>query len=176
MAKNDARKTVAMAPYTDEQLTEIYDKTGGYCRYCKKKLAFTNYGRAGRKGAWEVDHGNPVSRGGTDYLRNLSPACIDCNRDKSDRTAQSYQRSVDQSSASSSSGCFIATAAYGTPLAPEVDALRSFRDVVLLPTPMGRLATRAYYAVSPPIAAVVAKSRPARNMIRYFLSRLAKRL
>jgi len=49
-----------------------------------KKLALTNYGMPREKGAWEIDHSNPVSRGGTNYLRNLVPACISCNRSKED--------------------------------------------------------------------------------------------
>jgi hypothetical protein len=42
--------------YTDEELSIIYDKNRGYCWHCGKKLAFTNYGQYGKKGAWEVDH------------------------------------------------------------------------------------------------------------------------
>lgn len=79
--------------FTDDELSEIYDKSDGYCRYCGKKLAFTNYGRLGERGAWEVDHSVPRSRGGTDYLRNLVPACVDCNRDKGPRTGKSYRAS-----------------------------------------------------------------------------------
>jgi 5-methylcytosine-specific restriction endonuclease McrA len=71
--------------YTDEELSYIYDKNNGYCWHCGKKLAFINYGRYGRKGAWEVDHSNPLSKGGTDYFRNLVPACVECNRSKGDR-------------------------------------------------------------------------------------------
>src|SRR6266550_538484 len=165
-----------MARWTREQLTEIYDKTNGYCRYCGKKLAFTNHGRAGRKGAWEVDHSNPVSQGGTDYYRNLSPACIDCNRDKSDRTAQSYQRSMSPAPASSSTDCFIVTAAYGSPLDPEVGRFRTFRDAVMLTNRPGRMLVRAYYALSPPMAGVVRRSPLATRIVRSFLSRIARRL
>ncbi len=69
--------------YDDKRLRRIYDKTGGYCHHCDKKLAFTNYGVVGARAAWEVDHGSPRSRGGTDHLNNLHPSCIPCNRDKS---------------------------------------------------------------------------------------------
>ncbi|MGD0496198.1 MAG: HNH endonuclease signature motif containing protein [Candidatus Bathyarchaeia archaeon] len=41
-------------------------------------------GRLGKRGAWEVDHSRPLSRGGTDYLRNLVPSCVECNRSKGD--------------------------------------------------------------------------------------------
>lgn len=48
----------------------------------------------GERGAWEVDHSVPKSRGGTDYLRNLVPACIDCNRLKGTRLGNSVRASV----------------------------------------------------------------------------------
>jgi len=79
--------------YSDETLCEIYYKTDGYCNYCGKKLALGNYGQIGARGAWEVDHSNPKCRGGTDYFRNLVPACVDCNRDKGARTGKSYRAS-----------------------------------------------------------------------------------
>lgn len=45
-------------PYSRSQLRRIYDRTSGYCHLCHKKLAFTNYGRYGAKGVWEVEHSN----------------------------------------------------------------------------------------------------------------------
>lgn len=76
--------------YTDEELNEIYDKNNGYCWHCGKKLAFKNYGIVGAKGAWEIDHSVPVSRGGTDYFRNLVPSCISCNRSKRELKTREY--------------------------------------------------------------------------------------
>lgn len=67
------------------------------------------------------------------------------------------------------SGCFIATAAFGTPLAPEVEMLRSFRDRVLLPHPAGRAFTRSYYRWSPAIARRLSRSEPARALVRALL-------
>jgi 5-methylcytosine-specific restriction endonuclease McrA len=82
---------MASMSYTDDQLESIYDRTDGCCHLCHKKLAFTNYGAFGERGAWEVEHSVPRARGGTNHGNNLFPACISCNRGKqhgSSRTAR----------------------------------------------------------------------------------------
>lgn len=48
--------------------------------------------------------------------------------------------------------CFIATAAYGSLLVPEVRTLRHFRDSVLAHLPGGPQLIQGYYATSPPLA------------------------
>lgn len=62
--------------------------------------------------------------------------------------------------------CFIATAAYGSALAPEVERLRQFRDRFLLPSPAGRLIVEAYYAISPPVAAFIREHPPFKGFMR----------
>ncbi|HUS65677.1 MAG TPA: CFI-box-CTERM domain-containing protein, partial [Kofleriaceae bacterium] len=71
-------------------------------------------------------------------------------------------------------GCFIATAAYGTPLAGELDALRRLRDRHLLSNPAGRLAVAVYYAFSPPVARAIATDDHLRAAVRRLVAPLVR--
>lgn len=55
------------------------------------------------------------------------------------------------------SPCFIATAAYGTPLAVDIDVLRAFRDEWLLGNVAGTAFTDVYYRLSPAVADLIAQ-------------------
>lgn len=68
-----------------------------------------------------------------------------------------------------SPSCFIATAAYDDAFAPEVIALRTFRDTVLTRSLLGRVFVRGYYLVSPPLAALVSRSATRRRFVRIVL-------
>lgn len=78
-------------PYSDEQLSAIYDRTSGYCHLCHKKLSFNNYGTVGTKGAWEVEHSRPKANGGSNRANNLYPACVSCNRSKGTVSSRAVQ-------------------------------------------------------------------------------------
>ena len=69
-----------------------------------------------------------------------------------------------------SSGCFIATAAYGTPMAQEVESLRDVRDTYLLHTTLGTAFVDTYYRISPPIADFIANHAALRMLVRIVLS------
>ena len=73
---------------------------------------------------------------------------------------------------SSGSGCFIATAAYGSYLEPHVMVLRHFRDEVLLQSAWGRAFVGWYYRTSPPIADWIRGRQWARATVRALLAPL----
>ena len=63
-------------------------------------------------------------------------------------------------------GCFIATAAYGTPMAEEIEILRIFRDEHLLTNPLGQTFVDFYYRVSPPIAEFITEHPSLKPIVR----------
>jgi YVTN family beta-propeller protein len=66
-------------------------------------------------------------------------------------------------------GCFIATAAYGSAMAPEVQRLREFRDRQLMPRGAGRALVAFYYRHSPPVADAIRGQPWARAAVRGLL-------
>ena len=67
------------------------------------------------------------------------------------------------------SDCFIATAAYGSGSAVQIDVLRDFRDEVLLQSAAGRDFVDFYYAASPPLADYIAEREWLRTLVRELL-------
>ena len=66
-------------------------------------------------------------------------------------------------------GCFIATAAYGTSTAAELDILRAFRDGVLAQNRLGAQLVALYYKTSPPLADFISRHEPLRELVRELL-------
>lgn len=67
-------------------------------------------------------------------------------------------------------GCFIATAAYGSELAPPVQFLRDFRDDIVLKSRFRRGFTTIldfYYVFSPHIADMMRRNKPLKYVMKY---------
>lgn len=63
----------------------VWDKTNGLCTYCGCELDPKN---------WHVDHILAQSRGGSDFIDNLTPACPICNQQKSDMLVEIFRESI----------------------------------------------------------------------------------
>src|SRR5882757_3119875 len=70
------------------------------------------------------------------------------------------------------SGCFVATATYGSPMAPEVAALRRMRDRLRARSPLAAAAVSLYERASPPMASVLRESASGRALVRQALAPL----
>ena len=78
--------------------------------------------------------------------------------------------------AAQSESCFIATAAFGTSTAPQVEVLRQFRDNWLLTSGWGIRFVEFYYRHSPRVASLVGRNRVLRWVVRVLLLRPLIRL
>jgi hypothetical protein len=72
--------------------------------------------------------------------------------------------------------CFIATAAYGSPMAGEVSSLRAFRDAALRSHIAGEIAVESYYTFGPLLARVIAPSETLRRAARAALAPVTARV
>lgn len=68
------------------------------------------------------------------------------------------------------SPCFVATAAYGTPMADEIGVLRRFRDRHMRSNALGEALVETYYEVGPTIAGWVGADESRREVVRTLLS------
>jgi hypothetical protein len=71
-----------------------------------------------------------------------------------------------ESGSGGNGGCFIATAAYGSPMAKDVVLLQEFRDNILTNNSVGKMFVRFYYKFSPPIANYIGGSEGLRFVVR----------
>lgn len=65
--------------------------------------------------------------------------------------------------------CFIATAAFGSPMEEHVQTLRKFRNQFLLTNSFGRKFVEVYYKYSPPVANYIAEHEALRTAARVIL-------
>ena len=98
-----------------------------------------------------------------------SPITIAMDSDKSITANFSVTTTADGDEAGKKDGCFIATAAYGSPLHSYVRILRDFRDKWLMPSKFCRLLVELYYRYSPFVADLITKHRILKVVVRVSL-------
>ena len=72
------------------------------------------------------------------------------------------------------SGCFVATAAYGSSFIKEIRVLCCIRDNILSQNRLGIMFVQFYYLISPPISKFVATHPSFASAIRYVISGFSK--
>jgi hypothetical protein len=77
-------------PITKKIRFNVFKRDGFKCQYC---------GQTPPTVTLEIDHIDPVSRGGSDSIHNLLTACFDCNRGKGAGLLSSIPESVSDRSA-----------------------------------------------------------------------------
>jgi len=70
----------------------------------------------------------------------------------------------------SGSGCCVATASCGSPMAKEIQILREFRDEYMLTNPLGEALVQFYYTVSPPMAEFITEHPSLKPVVRIGLA------
>ncbi len=86
-----------------------------------------------------------------------------------DADAETASAPASSSGGGGNGGCFIATAAFGTPLAHQVILLSQFRDQYLLTNTWGLKLVEWYYKNSPPMADYIAKRDTVKVLVRICL-------
>ena len=80
--KRRVLKLNAKGTHTEQQLRQKYEYHGKQCYYCKKPLTINEL---------TEDHRIPLSKGGTDWIANIVPACLSCNSRKGKKSEQEYK-------------------------------------------------------------------------------------
>jgi len=88
----------------------------------------------------------------------------------SSKTAAELAEEITSEKSAKRKFCFIATAAYGSPLAREVVLLQNFRDSHLSGNPLGEKFIRAYYRSSPYLARPISRNQALRRLTRCLLT------
>lgn len=71
-----ARKMRAIGKYSEEEFFSLCDEFNWKCCYCDKELS---------KDTATVDHAIPISKGGSNFIENILPACRSCNSSKNNK-------------------------------------------------------------------------------------------
>lgn len=78
VSSHKRRAAAGSAHWAREEWLALLERYGGRCHYC------------GAEGRMDADHRIPLSRGGSNMIDNIVPACKSCNCSKNDRTEEEF--------------------------------------------------------------------------------------
>lgn len=122
----------------------------------------------------EVKSGLNQSRGETIANNNSDETFDELSKYLKESRSKLHYLSTGISTSTSTSSCFIATAAYSTSTHPDLDTFREFRDKNLMVNPFGQLLVNIYYKISPSIARYVNRKPMIKSLLRGQLETLAQ--
>ncbi len=116
----------------------------------------------------------PPLGGGDDVMLPHDP---DRERQDAEEESDEDEDEEEDEGASASQGtCFVATAAFGDRMHPDVVWLRNWRDTVLVSTAPGRAFIRFYWKVGPVMARYVRSDRPSGRFFRKIITGIIRSL
>jgi hypothetical protein len=165
---------------------EAVTVTANFVAVCQLTISSTTGGSviAPGEGKFTYDTGQPVSlvadpddgcrfvewTGDVATINDLNAASTTVITDGDySITANFEEQEEEEPPSDTTGGCFIATAAYGTPTAQQIDVLREFRDVVLLESAAGSRLVALYYQLGPRVADFIAGSEFLRTLVKELL-------
>lgn len=113
-----------------------------------------------RDGGWNIYFSHAVPGPGFGPSVDLTPPSDEANGNGTDTDGVSGTVTTGTAAAKpkgAGGSCFIATAAYGTPFAFDIDVLRDFRDRHMLENPLGTAFVKKYYRYSPRAADYISR-------------------
>ncbi len=156
-----------------ENINECEDLLGGNVDLLEPPLEFTcDAGNLDFGQVFTVDFAAAFTPGTHSMSAGVTTASTDTSpgNDQASSSGTVLPESEDPEPApAEGGGCFIATAAFGSPLAKEVQILRHFRDQYLLPHLAGQLLVQGYYFSSPPMAAIIEQQPLLKEVVRLSL-------
>lgn len=108
--------------------------------------------------------------------RQIKELIWESKRVTHDQIMELIERAKSMPKSAKPKGCFIATAAYGTPMAEEINVLRTFRDRKLEPAYLGKRLILLYYRTSPSIAKIISQNEKMKAAVRYALKPIIRYL
>jgi subtilisin family serine protease len=132
----------------------------------RRKGTSGNYQEVAAVGQDVTTYSDPVSEEGAYYYRVRAYNSFGASSYSNEATPLSSEAFPLLPGGGGNGGCFIATAAFGSPLAHRVQILRDLRGRYLLPSPTGKILVALYRKLSPPIASLIAGNEVLRPMVR----------